>query len=176
MQVKIKEGFMTVGKVGTKENVSDLGTKRLTRDRMEYLMNLCKVYNMANSQFVGSSFAEKLEEQQILRVGIKNVRQMGFNGTTSKSLMRVLLINALSSTMAMGMPADPLTSSFEHFRALWHGDGVPPDHHLLAWWLFGGDSSFWCCTSRTSSNLAHGCCPEKSSLDAEGIPKGAWLG
>ncbi|CAL1158193.1 unnamed protein product [Cladocopium goreaui] len=37
--------------------------------------------------------------------------QMGFNGTTSKSLMRVLLTNALSSTMAMGMPADPLTSS-----------------------------------------------------------------
>jgi len=111
MQVKIKECFMTVGKVGTKENVSDLGTKRLTRDRMEYLMNLCKVYNMANSQFVGSSFAERLEEQQILRVGIKNLRQMGFNGTTSKSLMRVLLINALSSTMAMELPADPLTSS-----------------------------------------------------------------
>ena len=111
MQEKTKEGFMTVGKVGTKENVSDLGTKRLTRDRMEYLMNLCKVYNMANSQFVGSSFAEKLEEQQILRVGIKNLRQMGFNGTTSKSLMRVLLINALSSTMAMELPADPSPSS-----------------------------------------------------------------
>ena len=57
------------------------------------------------------SFAEKLEEQQILRVGIKNLRQMGFSGTTSKSLMRVLLINALSSTMAMELPSDPSTSS-----------------------------------------------------------------
>ena len=53
IQLKIKEGFMTVGKVGTKDNVSDLGTKRLTRDRVEYLMYLGKVYNMADSQFVG---------------------------------------------------------------------------------------------------------------------------
>ena len=64
---------MTVGKVGTKDNVSDLGTKRLTRDRVEYLMYLCKVYNMADSQFVGSSFAERMEEQQVLRIGIKNL-------------------------------------------------------------------------------------------------------
>jgi hypothetical protein len=38
IQLKIKEGFMSVGRVSTKKNVSDLGTKRLTRDRTEYLM------------------------------------------------------------------------------------------------------------------------------------------
>ena len=73
IQLKIEEGFMTVGKVGTKDNVSDLGTKRVTRDRVEYLVYLCKVYNMADSQFVGSSFAERMEEQQVLRIGIKNL-------------------------------------------------------------------------------------------------------
>ena len=35
VQAQVKEGFMTVGKGSTKENVSDLGTKRLNRDRME---------------------------------------------------------------------------------------------------------------------------------------------
>ena len=94
-----------------KENVSDMGTKRLTRDRMEYSMYLCKVCNMADSQFVGSNFAGRMEEQQVLRVGIKNFKQMGSNTATSKSLMRVLLINALSSTMAMEMPVIPSSST-----------------------------------------------------------------
>jgi len=42
IHMKIKEGFMTGGKVSTKQNVSDLGTKRLPRDRMEYFMYLLK--------------------------------------------------------------------------------------------------------------------------------------
>jgi hypothetical protein len=42
IHMKIKEGFMTGGKVSTKQNVSDLGTKRLPRDRMEYFMYLRK--------------------------------------------------------------------------------------------------------------------------------------
>ena len=62
---------------GGEQNVSDRGTKRLTRDRMEYLMYPCKVYNMAESQFVGSSFPEKMEKQ-VLRVGTKSFKQMGF--------------------------------------------------------------------------------------------------
>jgi hypothetical protein len=66
---------------------------------------------MAESQFIGSSFAGRMEEQQVLRVGIKNFKQMGFNTATSKSLMRVLLINALSSTMAMEMPVIPSSST-----------------------------------------------------------------
>jgi hypothetical protein len=42
IHMKIKEGFMTGGKVSTKQNVSDLGTKRPPRDRMEYFMYLLK--------------------------------------------------------------------------------------------------------------------------------------
>ena len=42
VKAKVKEGFMSVGKVSTKDNVSDLGTKRLSRDRMEYLMFYAK--------------------------------------------------------------------------------------------------------------------------------------
>ena len=101
VQAKVKEGFMQVGKVSTKDNVSDLGTKRLSRDRMEYLMFLCKVYNMAESQMVGSSLADKIEEQNAMRVGIKMFKQVGMSSATSKSLMHVVLLNALSLGVAM---------------------------------------------------------------------------
>eukprot|EP00435_Cladocopium_sp_Y103_P033420 s995_g8.t1 len=79
VQSKIKEGLMSVGKVATKDNVSDLGTKRLSRDRMEYFMFLCKVYNMAESQMVGRSLAERLDEQKAMKVEIKMFKQVGMN-------------------------------------------------------------------------------------------------
>ena len=60
---------MTVGKLSTEENVSDLGTKRLNRDRMEYLMFICKVYNMSDSSLIGSSVAERLDEHQTIKAG-----------------------------------------------------------------------------------------------------------
>ena len=68
---------------------------------MEYLMFLCKVYNMAESQMVGSSLADKIEEQNAMRVGIKMFKQVGMSSDTSKSLMRVVLLNALSLGVAM---------------------------------------------------------------------------
>ena len=68
---------------------------------MEYLMFLCKVYNMAESQMVGSSLADKIEEQNAMRVGIKMFKQVGMSSATSKSLMRVVLLSALSLGVAM---------------------------------------------------------------------------
>ena len=76
--MKIKEGCMTGGIVSTKQNVSDLGTKRLPRDRMGYLMYLLKKYAMAESQFAGASFADKMEDQQVLKVGITFFQSYGF--------------------------------------------------------------------------------------------------
>ena len=38
IQECVKNKRITTGKVGTKENVSDLGTKHLTEDRVRYLM------------------------------------------------------------------------------------------------------------------------------------------
>eukprot|EP00435_Cladocopium_sp_Y103_P063021 s303_g24.t1 len=78
VQSKVKEGFMSVGKVSTKSNPSDLGTKRLTRERMEFLMHLCKVYDMSQSSFVGSEIAQQFEEHEAMKQGIKNVQAVGF--------------------------------------------------------------------------------------------------
>ena len=71
MQQKVREKFLTVGAVSTKHNPSDLGTKRLNRDRMLYLMFLCKVYDLGTSQYVGSEVNDKLEQETVTRKGIK---------------------------------------------------------------------------------------------------------
>eukprot|EP00435_Cladocopium_sp_Y103_P051844 s88_g16.t1 len=103
--INSQRGIHVSWKVTTKDNVSELGTKRLSRDRMEYLMFLCKVDNMAESQMVGSSLAERLDEQKAMKVGIKMCKQVGMNSATSKSLMRVVLLNALSLGVAMDSKA-----------------------------------------------------------------------
>ena len=35
--------------VSTRDNTADLGTKRLSKGRMRYLMNLCTVYDLSQS-------------------------------------------------------------------------------------------------------------------------------
>ena len=158
--MKIKENFMTVGKVSTMENVSDLGAKRLARDRMEYLMYLCKIYNTADSQSVGSSFVEKVEEGKILRVGIKSFKQMGLNTTTSKSLMRVLLINALSSTMATDAFApDALAASSSTTGSSGLYGMVPGFVFTIMCWFCLGDSSLRSSVAKPSPAVASEECP-----------------
>ena len=105
MQQKVREKFLSVGPVSTKQNPSDLGTKRLNRDRMLYLMFLCKVYDLSTSQ-VGSEVNDRLEEQTMTSKGIKLFTLAGMNNHDAKALMRVMLISALSLTPATASPAE----------------------------------------------------------------------
>lgn len=52
IQAKVKEQFLHVGRVGTHDNPSDIGTKQLTRERMLYLMYLCKIYDLSSSSLL----------------------------------------------------------------------------------------------------------------------------
>ena len=56
----------------------------------------CKVFNMSDSSLIGSSVAEKLDEQQAIRAGVMMIKQLGMNVSNLKGLMRILLLNALS--------------------------------------------------------------------------------
>lgn len=95
IQTKVKEGLLTVGKVTTKDNVSDLGTKRWSRDRMEYLMFLCKGYRMSEPNLIGT-----------MKAGVKMLKKFGMNVSTSKGLMQILLLNALNLGVAMDSRAN----------------------------------------------------------------------
>ena len=115
MQQKVREKFLSVGPVSTKQNPSDLGTKRLNRDRMLYLMFLCKVYDLSTSQYVGSEVNDRLEQETVTRKGIKLFTLAGMNNHDAKALMRVMLISALSLTPATASPAEPMVVDGSYF-------------------------------------------------------------
>jgi len=70
MQRRVKEKGLIPSRVPSRENTADLGTKRLAKDRMEYLMCLCKVYNIDTSEFVGINAYDKVQEQGNLKASI----------------------------------------------------------------------------------------------------------
>ena len=96
MQKQVRDKLLAVGPVNTKHNPSDLGTKRLSRDRMLYLLFLCKAYDLGISEYVGSEVAEREKQAEITKQGIKVFRLAGMGNHDAKTLMRVMLLSALS--------------------------------------------------------------------------------
>ena len=89
----------------TRDNTADLGTKRLSRDRMRCLMNLCKVYDLSQSEYVGKDVLEKVHQSEAMSEGIKLLRNNGIKSNSAKSVMRILLLGAL------GLPVDAMETS-----------------------------------------------------------------
>ena len=78
MQRRVKEKCLIPSRVLSRENTADLGTKRLAKDRMEYLMCLCKVYNIDTWEFVGINAYDKVQEQGNLKASIFFLECSGF--------------------------------------------------------------------------------------------------
>ena len=115
MQQKVRDKMISPSKVSTRENVSDLGAKRLTRDRVLYLMYLCKIYDMSTSASVGADVYDKVCQEDAMKQGIHMFKEHGFHVKDSKNLMRILLISALGRpSVAMAVA----TSSIESFSSL----------------------------------------------------------
>ena len=88
-----------------------IGTKRLTRERMLYLMYLCKIYDLSSSSFVGSDAAETVKQKEVMKQGVKVFTKHGSSPQESKRLMRILLLSALSLPESMAMEFNVSTSS-----------------------------------------------------------------
>eukprot|EP00435_Cladocopium_sp_Y103_P041273 s2275_g11.t1 len=114
MQKQVRDGLLAVGPVDTKHNPSDLGTKRMSRDRMLYLMFLCKAYDLSTSEYVGSEVAEKTKQEKMTRKGIKLLTFAGMGSHEAKAIMRVMLRSALSLTPVAASP----DSAFEAMEGL----------------------------------------------------------
>eukprot|EP00435_Cladocopium_sp_Y103_P016308 s4209_g4.t1 len=100
VQKQVRDKLLAVGPVSTKHNPSDLGTKRLSRDRMLYLLFLCKAYDLRISEYVGSEVAERERQAEVTKQGIKVFRLAGMGNHDAKTLMRVMLLSALSLPVA----------------------------------------------------------------------------
>ena len=79
MQQRVKEKGLIPSRVPSRENPADLGTKRLAKERMEYLMCLCKVYNIDTSEFVGINAYDKVQEQDNMKASIRLLKEQGYS-------------------------------------------------------------------------------------------------
>ena len=83
-QKLVAEGKVLVHTVPTKTNPADLGTKRLTRARIRFLMFLCGVCNANSGELIGSEF-------HVLD-GSSRINRMA----DATNVLRTLLLSALS--------------------------------------------------------------------------------
>jgi len=79
MQQRVKQKGLIPSRVPSRENPADLGTKRLAKDRMEYLMCLCKIYNIDTSEFVGINAYDKVQEQDNMKASIRLLKEQGYS-------------------------------------------------------------------------------------------------
>jgi hypothetical protein len=108
MQQRVKEKGLFPSRVPSRENPADLGTKRLAKERMEYLMCLCKVYNIDTSEFVGINAYDKVQEQDNMKASIRLLKEQGYSAP--KQLLRILLLALSPSEMAMAFSTDTVSA------------------------------------------------------------------
>ena len=77
LQREVKHGLVCPATVSTRDNTADLGTKRLNRERVRYLMNLCNVYDLSQSAYVGQDAFEKVHQTEAMSEGVKLLKQNG---------------------------------------------------------------------------------------------------
>ena len=57
---------------------------------------------MSDSSLIGSSVADRLDEQQAMKAGVKTLKQLGMNVSNPKGLMRILLFERLDRWCGYG--------------------------------------------------------------------------
>ena len=68
-------------------------------------MNLCKVYDLSQSAYVGHETVDRVRQAEALSEGIKLLRNNGLRTGAAKWIMRVLLLGAL------GLPCQAVSSA-----------------------------------------------------------------
>ena len=120
MQQRVKEKGLIPSRVPSRENPADLGTKCLAKDRMEYLMCLCTVYNIDTSQFLGINAYDKVQEQDNMKASTQLLKEQGYSAP--KQLLRILLLVLGPAEMARAISMDEVSadasasSNFESYK------------------------------------------------------------
>ena len=97
MQQRVERKELMVGPVASTENVSDIGTKRLSVSTMKYLMYKLGVYDSETSTLVGHEEFQMKTSKQNLRLitGTSNFKMQAH-------LIRLIVANSLVSSDALG--------------------------------------------------------------------------
>ena len=99
IQQHVRDKLLELAFVPTKWNVSDLCTKKLPRDRMEFLMYLAGVFDTSTDSLVGSAVMSRDEQQnhfgKVLRILVQSMDSKSVK--KGKSLVNMLQLMLLSS-------------------------------------------------------------------------------
>ena len=112
VQDLVKRKQPETASIPTKENYADLGTKKLTQDRMHYLMHGVGVFNEKSGELVGAEVVECEASQQdfkhVQRVlcGSADCGRDRKNLLSAKRTLRMLLLTMMVNTAdALSLPS-----------------------------------------------------------------------
>lgn len=101
VQGYVKEKKLEAHAVPTKLNCADLGTKRLSKDRMEFLMNMVGVFDESADELVGEAVVQREKQAEsvsyILRILRESVgeRATHMSVSSSKRALQCMMLMAL---------------------------------------------------------------------------------
>ena len=107
-----KRKQLETASVPTKENYTDLGTKKLTQNRMRYLMHGVGVFNENSGELVGAEVVEREASQQDFKHVLRVLCESADGGRDRKNLLsakrtlRMLLLTTMINTAdALSLPS-----------------------------------------------------------------------
>ena len=112
IQQHAKDKRLETASIPTKKNTADLATKKLSRDRMEYLMRMVGIYNESTNELVGTDVHMRDQQgesvSQVLRLMIQSSGEL----PTHKSVMSAKRSLQFIMLMTMMTEADALSPGF----------------------------------------------------------------
>lgn len=115
IQLEVQKGAVSVHAVPSKDNISDLGTKRLSHSRMEYLMNLAGSYHVPSESLIGASHFDLKQSNSNIRTVLKSISSQPMVMNHSGKIMLVLLCSTCGGASALGpdqCPVDKLADGY----------------------------------------------------------------
>lgn len=116
IQQHVKDRKLETASIPTKQNTSDLATKKLSKDRMEYLMYLVGVYDEFANELVGTEVHMREQQcekvSQVLRLMIQGSGEL----PTHKSMVSAKRSLQFIMLMTMMTEADALSPGFPDER------------------------------------------------------------
>ena len=112
IQQLVKSKQLETSTIPTKENYADLGTKKLSRDRMQYLMNGVGVFDESVGELVGAEIVlrEKAagDFKHVLRMMRESIGEDSNHKTmvsAKQTLRALLMLTLVSTTDALSLPS-----------------------------------------------------------------------
>jgi hypothetical protein len=149
----VKSKQLETSAIPTKENFADLGTKKLSKDRMHYLMNGVGVYDEGTGELVGAEVVAKDKAANDFRGVLRVLRESigdDSNHTTmvsaKKTLRALLLLTLVNVADALSLES-PMSFFMVAVRQLsWP----------FTWRVFTGDLVLHLCCSSGYDAICRG--------------------